>query len=140
MSAGAPVAPLVAADAPAAIALWHAAGLTRPWNDPAHDFARALAGPGSAILGAKSGERLIATVMVGDDGHRGWLYYLAVAQEARGQGYGRAVLGAAEAWLAARGCSKAMLMIRRDNPVQGFYRALGYEADEVAVMARWLKS
>lgn len=134
------IAPLTAADADAAIALWHEAGLTRPWNDPAEDFARALAGPASTILGLKRDGALIATVMVGDDGHRGWLYYLAVAQSARGRGHGRAMLHAAESWLAARGCPKAMLMIRGDNPVQGFYAAAGYATEDVQVMARWLKS
>ncbi|MBX9883299.1 MAG: GNAT family acetyltransferase [Sphingomonas sp.] len=134
------LAPLSAADADAAIALWHEAGLTRPWNDPARDFARALAGPASTILGLKHDGALIATVMVGDDGHRGWLYYLAVAADARGQGHGRTVLRAAESWLAARGCPKAMLMIRGDNPVGGFYAAAGYATEDVQVMARWLKS
>ena len=134
------IAPLTQADAVVAIALWHEAGLTRPWNDPAADFARALAGSASTILGLKLRGRLIATVMVGEDGHRGWLYYLAVASDARGQGHGRAMLRAAEAWLAERGCPKAMLMIRNDNPVQRFYAAAGYAAEDVQVMARWLKA
>ncbi|OQW45364.1 MAG: GNAT family acetyltransferase [Proteobacteria bacterium SG_bin6] len=134
------IAPLAAADADAAIALWHEAGLTRPWNDPARDFARALAGPASTILGLKRDGALIATVMAGDDGHRGWLYYLAVAAGARGQGHGKTMLGAAESWLAARGCPKAMLMIRNDNPVEGFYAAAGYSTEDVLVMARWLES
>lgn len=134
------IAPLTAADGDAAIALWHAASLTRPWNDPAQDFARALAGAASTVLGLKRDARLIATVMVGDDGHRGWLYYLAVAAGARGQGHGRAMLRAAEDWLAARGCSKVMLMVRRDNPVLRFYTAAGYGEDDVLVMARWLEA
>lgn len=134
------ITPLAAADADAAIALWQEAGLTRPWNDPGEDFARAIAGPASTVLGARLGADLIGTVMVGDEGHRGWLYYLAVARIARGQGHGRALLGAAEAWLAARGCPKAMLMVRGDNPVQGFYAAAGYAGEDVQVMARWLKS
>ena len=65
-------------DANAVIALWRACDLTRPWNDPAADFARATAGSASAVLIAREGDRLAASVMVGCDGHRGWVYYLAV--------------------------------------------------------------
>ncbi len=130
---------LTAADAGEAVALWHAAGLTRPWNDPAADFARAIAGGSSAVLGLREGGRLVATVMVGDDGHRGWLYYLAVREERRGAGLGRAIVRAAEAWLAARGAPKVQLMVRGDNGhAAGFYAALGYEPAEVLVLGRRL--
>ena len=62
-----------------AVALWRETGLTRPWNDPYADLARALAGPTSTVLGAQDADGcLVGTVMVGHDGHRGWVYYLAV--------------------------------------------------------------
>ena len=124
----------------AAVALWHAAGLTRPWNDPDADFDRAIAGPHSAVLGAfGADDLLIATVMVGEDGHRGWLYYLAVDPAHRGRGLGRAAVAAAEAWLAARGLPKAQLMLRDDNhAARAFYAAIGYAPAEVTVFARWL--
>lgn len=69
----------------AAVSLWQQVGLTRPWNDPAADFRRAIASPSSAMLGGVEDHRLIATAMVGNDGHRGWVYYLAVHPDARGR-------------------------------------------------------
>lgn len=132
--------PLDAADCDAAVALWHAADLTRPWNDPHSDYAKAIAGTHSAVLGTwtAAGE-LIATIMVGEDGHRGWFYYLAVDPAHRQQGLGRAAVSAAENWLRARGIVKAQLMIRDGNDAAGaFYAALGYERADVTVVARWL--
>lgn len=130
--------PLAPADRAAAVALWQACGLTRPWNDPAADFDRAVAGKGSAVLGIDAGAALVGTVMVGDDGHRGWLYYLAVAPAHRGSGLARILVGAAEEWLRERGVPKVQLMVREGNDAAGFYAALGYEAAHVTVMARWL--
>src|SRR4051812_45912829 len=93
-------------DAEAGIALWHACGLTRPWNDPAADFARAVSGPASAVLLLREGDELVASVMPGFDGHRGWVYYLAVAPERRREGLGRVMMDAAETWLRSRGAPK----------------------------------
>ena len=122
-----------------AIALWEAAGLTRPWNSPRADFDRAIAGPDSAVVGIRAAAALIGAAMVGHDGHRGWMYYLAVAQEHRHQGLGRALVAAAEEWIDARGIVKAQLMVRADNAgAFGFYRALGYEVQDVAVLGRRL--
>jgi hypothetical protein len=58
--------------------LWRACGLTRPWNDPDADFTRAIEGRSAAVLVHRQVDRIIASVMVGFDGHRGWVYYLAV--------------------------------------------------------------
>jgi ribosomal protein S18 acetylase RimI-like enzyme len=128
---------LEGADSEAAVALWHAAGLTRPWNDARADFARALEGLGSAVLGGFEDERLVATAMVGHDGHRGWVYYLGVASDRRRGGYGYAVMRACEAWLVARGVPKLNLMIRGDNAqALGFYEAIGYGRDDVVVMSK----
>lgn len=122
-----------------AVALWGAAGLTRPWNDPDADLARALSGPSSTVLAALDGDRLLGTVLVGHDGHRGWLYYLAVADHARRQGVGTALVRAGEQWLRERGVPKVQLMVRRGNePALAFYAALSYDAVEVHVVGRRL--
>ncbi|MCD2188676.1 GNAT family acetyltransferase [Actinomycetospora soli] len=119
----------------AAIALWHAAGLTRPWNDPRSDLDRALAGPSSTVLAAVSDDDgLLGTVMVGHDGHRGWMYYLAAA--VRGRGVGRALVAAAEDRLAAH-VPKVQLMVRADNEAAAaFYGRLGYARSDVTVWQR----
>ena len=126
------------ADAAAVVALWDACGLIRPWNDPQTDFARALAQPQSTVLVARREESIVAAVMVGDDGHRGWVYYLAVAPHARGQGLGAAAMDAAEAWLRARGCPKLQLMVRTGNSACEFYAARGLEPQAVDTMGRFL--
>ncbi|MFM6832149.1 MAG: GNAT family acetyltransferase [Novosphingobium sp.] len=124
-------------DRDAVIALWEAAGLTRPWNDPHTDFALALKNPTSAVLLAIDGERLHGCVMAGFDGHRGWVYYLATHPASRGQGIGRALMAAAEDWLKALGSPKVQLMVRGDNTVaRGFYDALGYELQDVVTLGK----
>lgn len=133
------IAELDASDAADAVALWVQAGLTRPWNDATGDFLRAVAGPASVVLGVRDGGRLLGTAMVGDDGHRGWVYYLAVADAARGRGLGRELMAAAEAWLVARGCPKIQFMVRTDNSVVlDFYDHLGYAPQDVVVRGRRL--
>ena len=133
------VAPLPDHLRPAAVALWHAAGLTRPWNDPEADLQRALQGPSSTVLAALDGKRLVGTVMVGSDGHRGWIYYLAVDEAARGRGWGRRLVQESEDWLRARGVPKVQLMVRTTNTgVLAFYAALGYEDADVHVLGRRL--
>lgn len=128
-----------AADRAAVVALWQEAGLTRPWNDPGADFDRAVAGASSTILLLRDGDALLGSAMVGEDGHRGWVYYLAVADVARGQGHGRALMAAAESWLRARGCPKLQLMVREGNAAAiGFYRALGLEPQPVVTLGRFL--
>jgi ribosomal protein S18 acetylase RimI-like enzyme len=122
-----------------AIALWREAGLIRPWNDPEADLQRAVAGPASAVLAGLEDDVLVATVMVGHDGHRGWAYYVAVAPDARGNSYGREIMRAAEEWLIARGITKLNLMIREDNEsTTAFYAAIGYSRDQVIVVSKRL--
>ena len=124
----------------AAVALWEACDLTRPWNDPRADIRRAFEGATSTILAHRQGGRLVATVMVGADGHRGWVYYLAVAPDARKRGLGQAMMRAAEAWVLARGMPKMQLMVRMENAAAtGFYHAIGYETEERVLLARRLK-
>ena len=78
------------------MALWQAAGLTRPWNDPGADFDLALANPTSTILLTRDDDAIIGTVMVGFDGHRGWVYYLASDPSRLKGGIGRTLMSAAE--------------------------------------------
>jgi ribosomal protein S18 acetylase RimI-like enzyme len=123
----------------AAVDLWLEAGLARPWNDPVADLNRALQGASSSVLGGTEGGVLVATAMVGHDGHRGWVYYLAVRRDSRGRGHARAIMGACEAWLIARKVPKLNLMVRDDNAeARDFYGALGYMRDEVVVLSRRL--
>ena len=121
------------------VALWHACGLVVPYNDPAADFRLARGKANSDVLVGTDAGTIVATVMVGHDGHRGWIYYLAVAPERQGHGLGRAIVHVAEAWLTARGIAKLQLMVRKSNaPVLKFYERLGFEPSEVVVMQRWL--
>ncbi|MFG1478896.1 GNAT family acetyltransferase [Xanthobacter sp. V4C-4] len=114
-------------DTEALVALWESTGLTRPWNDPHADIALARRGPHSTILTAKAGGRLVGSVMVGHDGHRGWIYYLAVAPDQQRQGLGSLLTAAAEDWLRARAVPKLMLLVRPDNAaVRSFYHAEGF--------------
>jgi ribosomal protein S18 acetylase RimI-like enzyme len=128
-------------DQPAATALWQEIGMTRPWNDPATDFDRALRGATSTVLGVRLDDELVGTVMVGHDGHRGWVYYLAVAPAHQAQGLGSKLMTGAEDWLRARGAVKIQLMVRHSNEqVVAFYEHLGYEDAEVTVLSRWLSN
>jgi ribosomal protein S18 acetylase RimI-like enzyme len=121
------------------IALWQRCGSTRPWNDPAADIALARQETNSTVLLGRHGGALIASVLVGHDGHRGWVYYVTVDPDRRQQGYGRAIMTAAEGWLRARGIEKLQLMVRGDNAkVHAFYQALGYFEQERVVFAKWL--
>jgi ribosomal protein S18 acetylase RimI-like enzyme len=130
---------LTAADRDAVAELWQEAGLTRSWNDPASDFDRAISGPTSSVIGVVDAGELAATVMVGHDGHRGWVYYLAVRPAKRRRGLGRRMMQEAESWLRDRGAVKLNLMVRHSNAeALGFYQNLGYEDAEVTVVARWL--
>ena len=124
-----------------AVELWRQVGLTRPWNDPRDDIRRALASPSSIVLAGIEGDKLIATAMVGHDGHRGWVYYLAVTPEAQRHGYGRVIMNACEAWLAERDVPKLNIMVRADNAAAvGFYEALHHSPDDVIVLSRRLRA
>jgi ribosomal protein S18 acetylase RimI-like enzyme len=133
------VVPIRDADVDAVIALWQRCGLTRPWNDPASDIALARRGPNSTVLIGRDGGAIVATAMVGHDGHRGWVYYVATDPDRRGKGYGRAIMNAAEDWLRAAGIEKMQLMVRADNTrVQAFYQSIGYGEQQRVIYAKWL--
>jgi ribosomal protein S18 acetylase RimI-like enzyme len=97
------IRPIADGEEAAVIALWHACGLTRPWNDSAQDLAFARGRANSDVLVGLADERIVASAMVGHDGHRGTMYYVSVAPLERGRGWGRQMVAAAEAWLRARG-------------------------------------
>ena len=109
------------------IGLWNECGLTRPWNDPEKDLRFALKGSTSTVLLGTIETELVASVMVGHDGHRGVFYYLAVSPHHQSKGYGRAIHDGAVAWLKAQGVWKINLLVRAENEkVLGFYQRLGY--------------
>ena len=130
------------ADAEAVVALWHECGLVRAWNDPYKDIARKLSEqPELFLVIGAGGEKgvVVASAMVGFDGHRGWVYYLAVAPGMQRQSLGRALMARAEQLLIERGCPKLMLMVRSSNAaVIDFYRELGYGEETVVVMGKRL--
>ena len=127
-------------DEPAVIDLWTRCGLVVSHNDPGTDFRFARTGPSSDVLVALVGDRVAGSVMVGHDGHRGWLYYVAVDPACRLQGLGRSLVAAAEQWLVARGIVKAQLMIRETNgAVASFYERLGYDPMPRINLQKWLK-
>ena len=138
------IRPFAPADQNAVIALWDACALLRPWNDPASDIALNMATPGSCLFvasgGAENGiDTLWATIMCGSDGHRGWLYYLAVDPSMRRVGIARRMVSHAEDWLAGQGIRKVELMIRPENKaVRAFYERVGYEVEPRLVMSRRL--
>ncbi|WP_249779558.1 GNAT family acetyltransferase [Bradyrhizobium sediminis] len=133
------IAPVEDADIAAVIALWQRCNLTRPWNDPAADIALARRGPNATVLAGRVGNAIMATAMVGHDGHRGWVYYVATDPDHRGKGFGRAIMKAAEDWLRETGIAKLQLMVRRENASAGaFYQSIGYAESQTIVFARWL--
>ena len=132
----------IPADEAAVAALWRACGLVTSYNDPATDFRFAKAGACSDVLvGVDEAGRIAGSVMVGHDGHRGWLYYLASSPDARGSGIGKQMVAAGEDWLRDRGVPKVMLMVRQTNTrVVSFYEHIGYEETPRVVMAKWLNT
>ena len=133
------IAPIADTDVATVIALWQACGLTRPWNDPAADIALARRGPNSTLLIGRDGDAIVATAMVGHDGHRGWVYYVATDPDRRAKGFGRAIMDAAEDWLREAGIAKLQLLVRRENARAGaFYQSIGYAEAQTIVFAKWL--
>ncbi|QUS38442.1 GNAT family acetyltransferase [Tardiphaga alba] len=133
------VTPLVDADIPAVVDLWQRCNLARPWNDSAADIALARRDENSDVLVGRDGDAIVASVLVGHDGHRGWVYYVAVDPDHQGKDLGRGIMQAAEGWLRAKGIEKLMLLVRSDNTkVQKFYEQLGYAEQDRVIYAKWL--
>src|SRR5579864_9631833 len=134
------IRPFQPEDEQAVISLWRECDLLRPWNDPHKDIARKLEVRPDLFLVGESDGRIIAAVMAGYDGHRGWLYYLGVSPEHRRTGVGRAIVAEAERLLRLEGCPKINLQVRTSNQdVIDFYRRVGYSVDDVLSMGKRLK-
>ena len=135
------IRPFQADEEHALVELWVACELTRPWNDPRRDIERKLADSGELLLVGEEDGSLVATVMAGYDGHRGWINYLGVHPSRRGRGLGRALMEAAEERLRALGCAKINLQIRDDNgEALAFYEAIGYSREPVVSYGKRLIS
>lgn len=129
----------VDADTDRVIELWERCGLLRPWNDPRRDIERKGEVQPDLFLVGEEGGDIVAVAMIGYDGHRGWVNYLAVSPGARHRGHGRSLMAEAETRLAALGCPKLNLQIRDDNvDAIGFYESLGYTRDPVISMGKRL--
>ena len=121
------------------VALWQRCGLTRPWNDPHADIALARRRENSTVLTGRDSEKIVATAMVGHDGHRGWVYYVAVDPDCRKCGYGRIIMAAAEDWLRSAEILKLQLLVRRENAqANAFYQSLGFAESTSVMFAKWL--
>ncbi len=126
-------------DQDSVIGLWQRCGLLRSWNDPVRDIERKLEVQPELFLVGTSGARLVASAMAGYDGHRGSVYYLAIDPAHQGRGAGRRMMAEVETRLVALGCPKLNIMVRSSNlAVRGFYEALGYELNDVAVFGKRL--
>ena len=133
------IRPFEQRDEAAVVALWERCRLTRPWNDPRKDIARKLQVQAELFLVGELGGALVASVMAGYEGHRGWVNYLAVAPEHRGRGLGRALMHEVEALLLARGCPKVNVQVRSANgSAKLFYERLGYARDEAVSLGKRL--
>ena len=119
------------------VSLWRAAGLTVPHNDPYEDIRFCRESRHGAVLLGLVGGSLVASVLVGHDGHRGWIYYVAVHPDWQRRGHGQAIVAAAEAWLTARGVPKVQLLIRETNTaVRTYYQRLGYIDEPRLIMSK----
>ncbi|MEM8560908.1 MAG: GNAT family acetyltransferase [Pseudomonadota bacterium] len=126
-------------DREAVVTPWRNCGLVVPWNDPDKDIDNKLAVDRDLFLVALDSDGLVATVMGGYEGHRGWINYLAVNPEKRGLGYGKRMMSSVETRLKSKGCPKINLQVRSSNAeVVAFYRTLGYTIDAVVSLGKRL--
>lgn len=135
------IRPFHESETAAVVDLWHDCGLTRPWNDPHKDIARKLEVQRELFLVGTVDDAIVASVMAGYEGHRGWVNYLAVAPSHRGRGYGRQLMRHVEQLLLERGCPKINIQVRATNTeVIEFYRRIGYVQDEAVSLGKRLIS
>ena len=133
------IRPFELSDEPAVIALWERCGLNRAWNDPRKDIRRKLDVRPDLFLVGLVEAVVVASVMAGYEGHRGWINYLAVLPEHQRKGLGRVMMAEAERLLRDAGCPKINLQVRSSNTtVIEFYRRLGYGVDDVVSMGKRL--
>lgn len=134
------IRPFEAADAGAVVELWRVCGLVHPTNDPKRDIARKLKVRGDLFLVGLEDGALVASAMVGYEGHRGWVNYFAVAPSARRRGYGRQLMLEAERRLRAEGCPKINLQVRTSNTAAlRFYESMGFKRDEAVSLGKRLE-
>ena len=123
------------------VSLWRACGLVVPWNDPAKNIRRKLRVQREMFLVGWRGSRLVATVMAGYEGDRGWINYLTVAPDYRRHGLGKRLMEEAEALLRGLGCAKINLQVRSSNAaVVESYQRLGFSVDDVVSMGKRLEA
>jgi ribosomal protein S18 acetylase RimI-like enzyme len=135
------IRPYREADEQAVVALWRECGLTRPQNDPRKDIRRKLQVNPEWFLVGEEGGRVVGTAMVGYEGHRGWINYLAVARSRQQLGMGRALMDEAERRLRAVGCAKINLQVRRGNAAaMAFYQRVGFAVDDVVSLGKRLEA
>ncbi len=136
---GTSIRQFVASDQNDLVELWSVCGLLRSWNDPLEDIRLCVTTPSSELVVVELEDQLIGSAMLGHDGHRGWVYYLAVHPNWQRNGIGRSLMSYAEGWMDQRQVPKIQAMIRADNlPVRGFYKRLGYQDDDVQVVEKFL--
>jgi hypothetical protein len=127
-------------DEPAVVALWTTVfGYAAPHNHPATDIRCKLAVQRELFFVAILDGHLVGTVMGGYDGHRGWIYRLAVAADFRRRGVGTALVAHVEQALQKRGCLKINLQVLASNAeTVAFYEKLGYGVEERVSMGKLL--
>ena len=128
------------ADQAAVIELWQACALVVPWNDPVKDIARKLKVDADLFLVGESRGEIVATVMGGYEGHRGWINYLAVSPQHQRKGYGREIMEFVEQRIQLKGCPKINLQIRGTNTqAAAFYQAIGYDIEDAIGLGKRLE-
>ena len=128
-------------DEQAVVRLWTECGLVRPWNDPHKDIRRKLSVQPEMFLVGVLDNEVMATVMAGFDGHRGWVNYLAVAVKCRRRGLARMLMERVEQQLKEMGCPKLNMQVRVSNTdVLAFYERLGYAPDYAVSLGKRLIS
>ena len=127
-------------DRKAIVDLWEACGLVVPHNDPLRDIQRkSRVNPEWFLVGIRGGI-LVASCMVGYEGHRGWINYLAVSPAHRRLGIASMLMRRAEAVLSKAGCPKINLQVRETNQeVIAFYEQMGYLNDHVVSLGKRLE-
>ena len=135
------IRPFQTEDEDALVALWKMCELTVPWNNPHKDIARKLQVQPELFLVGILDSNLIATVMGGYDGHRGWINFLAVHPDFRENGYGQEIMNSVETKIREMGCPKINLQIRTgNNKIACFYQKLGFTNDHVVSMGKRLEA
>jgi ribosomal protein S18 acetylase RimI-like enzyme len=134
------IRPFEEADAESVTALWTIVfAYTAPHNDPATVIRNKLAVQRDLFFVALVDGVLVGTVMGGYDGHRGWIYSLAVDLRNRCRGIGTALMQRIERELAVRGCPKINLQVLATNTgTVEFYQKLGYIVEDRISMGKLL--